>query len=93
MDLKIEVIIGLVVGVILIGAMLPTALSGFYNVKSDVADHPYQGYDVNARPIANDLNVTNNAAVSAIFKLLPLFAVLGGMALIAGVGLKQFGYI
>ena len=92
MDLKIGVIIGLVVGVILIGAMLPTALTGFYNVKSAKAGHEY-GYDGAGKAITTDLNVTNDAATSAIFQLLPLFAVLGGMALIAGVGLKQFEYI
>lgn len=92
MDMKIGVIITLVIGVVLLGAMLPTALTSFYNVKSDKANHPY-GIDAAGAVISTDLNITDNSAVSAIFRLLPLFAVLGGMTFLAGIALKESGII
>ena len=92
MDLKISVIVGLVIGIILLGAMLPTALTAFYKTKTDVAGHEY-GFDSHNIAIATDLNVTNDLATSAIFKLFPLFAALGGVVLLIGIGLKHSGYI
>lgn len=92
MDLKIGVIISLIVGCILVAAVLPTALTLFYKEKSDVSGHVY-GYDAYGKAIATDVNTTNDAATSAIYKLFPLFAALGGMTLVIGVGLKEFGAI
>lgn len=92
MDLKLGVLLGLVIGCILIASMLPSALTAFYKTPSDAAGHAY-GYDAYGKAITTDLNLTNDAATSAIYKLFPLFAVLAGMTLVAGIGLKHAGII
>ena len=62
-------IIAITVGAILIASMLPTALSSFYKVNT--------GWFVYGGASTG----TNDTATVAIFNLLPLFAVLGGLAL------------
>lgn len=80
MDLKIGVLIGLVVGAILIAALLPTALDALYD-QSDGAKFKWD----------NGLATggTNDTATLAIFRLLPLFAVIGALAVMIGVVLKE----
>lgn len=70
-------IIAIVVGAILIASMLPTALSSFYKVNT--------GWFV----YGGGSTGTNDTATVAIFNLLPLFAVLGGMMLMAAPVLKR----
>lgn len=76
-------IIAITVGAILLGAMLPTALDSLYGTAT-ATNNQAHGFDQNGKTIATDLNVTNDDATIAIWNLLPLFAVLGGMALLAG---------
>ena len=83
-------VLAIVVGAILLAAILPTALDTFYDVKSDDVANAYHGVDANGKTVADDKNITNNAATSAVFQLLPLFAVLGGMAILAGFAYKEY---
>ena len=62
-------IIAITVGAILIASMLPTALDSFYGVNT--------GWFV----YGGSSTGVNDTATVAIFNLLPLFAVLGGLAL------------
>ena len=63
-------IISVAVGVILIAAILPTALSSLYQVNT--------GWFV----YGGGSTGTNDTATVAIFKIFPLFAVLAGLLLI-----------
>ena len=83
-------VIAIAVGAILLAAILPTALDTFYDVKSDEVSNAWHGVDANGKTITDDKNITNNAATSAVFQLLPLFAVLGGMAILGGFAYKQY---
>ena len=62
-------IIAITVGAILIASMLPTALDSVYGVNT--------GWFV----YGGSSTGVNDSATVAIFNLLPLFAVLGGLAL------------
>lgn len=70
-------IISMVIGAILIASMLPTALSSFYKVNT--------GWFV----FGGGSTGTNDTATVAIFNLLPLFAVLGGLVLMIAPVLKR----
>ena len=70
-------IIAITVGAILIASMLPTALDSFYNVNT--------GWFV----FGGGSTGTNDTATVAIFNLLPLFAVLGGLALMLAPVVKR----
>ena len=72
-------IIAITVGAILIASMLPTALDSFYNVNT--------GWFV----FGGGSTGTNDSATVAIFNLLPLFAVLGGLALMLAPVVKRLG--
>ena len=91
MEMKniITVVIALAVGAILLGAILPTALSSLYKVQTYDANQLY-GYDGAGKAITTDLNVSNDGPSIAIFNLFPLFAVLGGMAILAGFVYKGY---
>ena len=69
MGVLIGEVIAIAVGAILIASILPTALQSFYKVNT--------GFFVWGGSAAG----TNDTAAVAIFQLLPLFAVIGGMAL------------
>ena len=86
------VVIGLAIGAILLASILPTAMQGFYNVKSNKAGHVY-GRDASGSAIVTDLNITDDTATSAIFQLLPLFAVLGALVTLMAIALKDSGFI
>ena len=70
-------IIAIAIGAILIGAMLPTALDAFYDTNT--------GFFV----YGGGSTGTNDTATVAIFKLLPLFGVLGGLALMVAPVLRR----
>ena len=70
-------IIAIAVGAILIASMLPTALNAFYDVNT--------GWFV----YGGTSTGTNDTATVAIFNLLPLFAVLGGLALMLAPVVKR----
>ena len=89
-DLKIASVISLVIAAILLASLLPSALQMFFNQKTDTAGYIY-GYDANGKAIATDLNVTNSAATSSIYKLFPLFLVLGGLVVIGAFVMKNYG--
>ena len=72
-------VIAITVGAILIASMLPTALSSFYKVNT--------GWFVYGGASTG----TNDTATVAIFNLLPLFAVLGGLALMIAPVIRRFG--
>ena len=72
-------IIAITVGAILIASMLPTALDSFYGVNT--------GWFV----YGGTSTGTNDTATVAIFNLLPLFAVLGGLALMLAPVVKRLG--
>ena len=85
----------IVIGVaaILFATLLPSALSAFYKQDTNAYAHMYDiSKDANGKTIAANLNYSDTAT-TAIWKLLPLFATLGGMAVLVGVGLKEYGYI
>lgn len=92
MELRIGWIVGFAVAAILIAAVFPTVVDNFYDTKTRT-DNKMSGQDRNSSTIATDLNVTNDAATIAIFNLLPLFTILGGVAVLAGASLRQLGYI
>ena len=71
-------IISIVIGAVLIASMLPTALSAFYKVNT--------GWFV----YGGGSTGTNDTATVAIFNLLPLFAVLGGLVLMIAPVIKGF---
>ena len=75
-------VIGLAVGAILLGSMLPTALDSMYGVQTADSNQAH-GFDSKGVAIATDLNVTNDGSTIAIVNLLPLFAVLGGLGVLA----------
>ena len=79
MDLRIGAVIGIVITAILLAALLPTATSSFY--KGQQKGQYIQGYDGNGKAITTDLNVTADTATYSILTLLPLFTVLGGLAI------------
>ena len=86
MELKLGLVIALVVGSILLAALIPTALDTLYDQATDTSfrwDNGVEGGSAGA----------NDTATFAIFKLLPLFAVIGGMAILGGVALKEMGGI
>ena len=94
MDLKITVIIGLIIAIVLLGAMLPSTLTGFYKTSSDTFRPGYTGStDVNGKTIAANVNISVDTATAAIWNLLPLFTVLAGLTLMVGIALKEFGYL
>ena len=70
-------IIAITVGAILIASMLPTALTSFYKVNT--------GWFV----FGGGSTGTNDTASVAIFNLLPLFAVLGGLVLMIAPVVKR----
>ena len=72
-------IIAITVGAILIASMLPTALDSFYSVNT--------GWFV----YGGSSTGTNDTATVAIFNLLPLFAVLGGLALMLAPVVRRLG--
>ena len=72
-------IIAIVIGAILVASMLPTALTSFYKVNT--------GWFV----YGGGSTGTNDTATVAIFNLLPLFAVLRGLALMIAPVIKHFG--
>ena len=72
-------IIAITVGAILIASMLTTALHSFYDVNTGF--FVYGGTSTSA----------NDTATVAIFNLLPLFAVLGGLALMLSPVIKRIG--
>ena len=81
-------VIAIAVGAILLGALLPTALDTLYGTQT-ATNNQAHGFDSNGKAIATDLNVTNDDAVIAIYNLFPLFAVLGGMVLLAAFAYKR----
>ena len=83
-------IIGVLVAAILLSSMLPTALSALYKVPT--ADNEAYGYDVNGKAIATDLNATNDATSIVIWHLFPLFAAIGGIAVLSGYVYKEYLY-
>lgn len=94
MELKIEFIIAVAIGAILLGVMLPPALDALYDTNPADFTHSHsKSLDSNSKPIATDRNTTADSATQAIFKLLPLFTTLAGMGILMAVGLKQLGYI
>ena len=70
-------VLAIALGGILVAAMLPTALDSFYD--TNVGFFTYGGTSTG----------TNDTATVAIFKLLPLFAVLGGLMLILAPALRR----
>ena len=72
-------IIAIVIGAILVASMLPTALTSFYKVNT--------GWFV----FGGTSTGSNDTATVAIFNLLPLFAVLGGLALMIAPVIKRLG--
>lgn len=70
-------VIAIAIGAILIASMLPTALDAFYDTNT--------GWFV----YGGTSTGTNDTATVAIFRLLPLFAVIGGMALMLAPALKH----
>ena len=72
-------IIAITVGAILIASMLPTALNSFYDVNTGW--FVYGGASTGV----------NDTATVAIFNLLPLFAVLGGLALMIAPVIRRLG--
>ena len=70
-------VLAIALGGILVAAMLPTALDSFYD--TNVGWFVYGGTSTG----------TNDTATVAIFKLLPLFAVLGGLMLILAPALRR----
>ena len=70
-------VLAIALGCILVAAMLPTALDSFYD--TNVGWFVYGGTS----------SGTNDTATVAIFKLLPLFAVLGGLMLILAPALRR----
>ena len=70
-------VLAIALGGILVAAMLPTALDSFYD--TNVGWFVYGGTS----------SGTNDTATVAIFKLLPLFAVLGGLMLILAPALRR----
>ena len=93
MEVKTIVIgvIALIIGGILLASMLPTALNSIYDTNSNAFRFSSAGHlDGNSKPIARDLNVTHDAATAAIWNILPLFAVLGGMGILIGFVYKEY---
>ena len=72
-------IIAITVGAILIASMLPTAMQAFYNVNT--------GWFV----YGGTSTGTNDTAAVAIFRLLPLMAVIGGLVLMIAPVLRRIG--
>ena len=72
-------VIAITVGAILVAAMLPTALTSFYKVNT--------GWFV----FGGGSTGTNDTAAVSIFNLLPLFAVIGGLALMLAPVVKELG--
>ena len=90
MNLKIVgILVALLVGAILLSALLPTALNSIYDVKT-ATNNQANNLDANGKAIATDLNVTNDDASIAIFNLFPLFAVLGGLGIMAAFVYKNY---
>ena len=83
MDLRIGVIIGLVVGAVLLASILPTALDSLYDNTVNTDYRWDNGVEAGT-------SGANDTATFALAKLLPLFAVLGGMAIMVGVAVKEF---
>ena len=73
-------IITIAIGAILVASILPTALKSFYAVDSSLF---YFGPSGSSN--------ANDTATIAIFKLLPLFTVLGGLALMLAPVIKHLG--
>ena len=90
MDLKIGPILSLVIVAMLLAAIIPSILSMLYTTKSDTTSKAY-GYDRNWSAITTDLNVTNDAAVQTIWRVLPIFFVIGGLGIIYA--LIRLGYL
>ena len=82
-------IISILVAAILLANLLPTATDSLYSVKTADSNQGV-GLDGNGKTITDDLNVTNDGTVIAIWNLFPLFAVLGGMAVLTGYVYKQY---
>ena len=90
MDLKIGPILALVVAAMLLASLIPSILSMMYNIKTDTTNKEY-GKDRNWSAIATDLNATNSASVDTIWKILPLFVVIGGLGILFA--LIRLGYL
>ena len=82
----------IMVGSILLASMLPTALDAVYSEDSSCFSHQKWSSDVNGKAIACNKNESDTAS-AAIYNLFPLFTVLGGLGILVGVGLKEYGYI
>ena len=91
MEMRIGIILALLIGGILLAAMLPTALNSLYDTNSNRFRFAAgDSLDSNSKPIAWDLNVTQDTASSAIWNLFPIFAVLGGLGVLASFVYKNY---
>ena len=80
MDLRIGPVLTLVIAALLLGGLIPSILGMLYLPKSDTTNKAY-GFDQNWSAIGTDLNITNMGSVQVIWRILPVFFILGAIGI------------